>query len=50
MQCFVVTKKVEEDNGGAKKKTTLMQPQRKKPRLAIFNELGVSKVAALFAE
>jgi ribonuclease H2 subunit A len=50
MQSFVVTKKVEEDNGGAKKKTTLMQPQRKKPRLAIFNELGVSKVAALFAE
>jgi ribonuclease H2 subunit A len=50
MQSFVVTKKAEDDNGGKKKKTTsLMQPQRKKPRLAIFNELGVSKVAA-FAE
>eukprot|EP00984_Skeletonema_dohrnii_P024702 scaffold13836_cov82-Skeletonema_dohrnii-CCMP3373.AAC.1 len=45
MQSFVVTKKVE-DNG---KKAVVMQPKRKKPRLAIFNEMGVSKVAA-FAE
>ncbi|KAK1735702.1 ribonuclease H2 subunit A [Skeletonema marinoi] len=42
MQSFVVTKKVE-DNG---KKAVVMQPKRKKPRLAIFNEMGVSKVAA----
>ena len=50
MQSFVVTKKVVEDgnNNGGKKK--MMQPQRKKPRLAIFNELGVSKVTAFFAE
>jgi len=46
MQSFVVTKKVE-DNG--KKTTTVMQPKKKKPRLAIFNEMGVSRVAA-FAE
>ncbi len=46
MQSFVVTKKVE-DNG--KKTTTVMQPMKKKPRLAIFNEMGVSRVAA-FAE
>ena len=45
MQSFVVTKKVE-DNG---KKAVVTQPKRKKPRLAIFNEMGLSKVAA-FAE
>ena len=44
MQSFVVTKKVED--GG---KISVKQPQRKKPRLAIFNELGVSRVSA-FAE
>lgn len=45
IQSYVVTKKVEDthnnDNGGKK---AVMQQQRKKPRLAIFNELGISKV------
>jgi len=45
MQSFVVTKRVE----GNGQKTAVMQPQRKKARLAIFHEMGVSKVAA-FAE
>lgn len=45
MQSFVVTKTVE----GGSKMATKQPPQRKKPRLAIFNEMGVSKVAA-FAE
>ena len=47
MQSFVVTKKkVDGDGNNNDSRVALCPPQRKKARLAIFNELGVSKVVA----
>lgn len=46
MQSFVVTKKKVEGNGNNNHGAAVCPPQRKKARLAIFNELGVSKVVA----
>ena len=47
MQSFVVTKKKVEENGNNNDgRAAVCPPQRKKARLAIFNELGVSKVGA----
>ena len=47
MQSFVVTKKKVDGNGNNNDgRAAVCPPQRKKARLAIFNELGVSKVGA----